>query len=335
MAQKRPRISVGVMAVCCGVLSLTVVARDSSSHSEAGANSRKYAAVHHRSVHPGSSVMPLADASATDDTAVTTPYPPTPKGIESERRRMIRETFSYSAPASAESSTSSKAFNRIRSRRMDQKMRNIPSPLVFMPSRGRRFGDIEAPIEKRQITIEQMLEKGDYFVPNRGKKTPTTGDLIKKGKFDELLSGTADEYFFPNRGKKQYLLSYDSGSNVRPLLNRGPLPFERKFAVHAMPGSVQQLQHPVESRLRRNLLENLANEHKDTFFSSRGKRLRPLMEELIFVPGTALPDDTRQEHIAQDALSNEQTEEFSGESNELDALLWNENVLLPMDRPVS
>uniref|UniRef100_A0A182N8Z2 Uncharacterized protein n=1 Tax=Anopheles dirus TaxID=7168 RepID=A0A182N8Z2_9DIPT len=337
MAQKRPWISVGVIAVCCGVLSLSVVARESSSHSEAGANSQNHVAGHHRAVHPGSSAVPMLDALATNGIAVTTPLLPTRKGIESERRRKTRETypFSQAAPASKELSTSSIASNLIRHRRMDPKMRNIPVSLPFMPPRSRRFGGIEIPTEKRQITIEQMLEKGDYFVPNRGKKTPTTGELIKKGKFDELLGSAADEYFFPNRGKKQYLLTYDISSNVSPLLSRSPASFERKLASFAMPGGVQQLQHPVESRLRRNLLENLANEHKDTFFSSRGKRIRSLAEELMFAPTKTLPDEVGQEEVTQDALSDERTQEFSGEPNERGALLWNEDVLLPLDRPVS
>ncbi|XP_050075072.1 uncharacterized protein LOC126562568 [Anopheles maculipalpis] len=334
MAQKRPRISVGVMAVCCGVLSLSVVARESASHNEPGVSSRKYVAVHHHSVQPGTFASPV-DAPDTLGMAVTTPLTPDPKAtIENERHRKTRETNKLPRPAttSDESFSTSPTANQIRRRRMEPKIRGLPSPLVFMPARGRRFGGFEIPAEKRQITIEQMLEKGDYFVPNRGKKAPTTGELIKKGKFDVLLGGAPDEYFFPNRGKKQYWLSYDrTGGNVRPLVARGAATFDGQLKSFTAP---QQLQKPIANRLRRNLLENLANEHKDTFFSSRGKRFLPFEEELMLVPSNAL-DEQLQSDSAQEGLSDERTQEFSGQSNDLDALLWDEDMLLSLEQPVS
>ncbi|XP_035911505.1 uncharacterized protein LOC118511931 [Anopheles stephensi] len=328
MAQKRPRISVGVMAVCCGVLSLSVVARESASHNEPGASSRKYVAVHHHPVHPGTFASPVDAPDRLGMAAVTTPLTPDPKAtIESERHRKTRETNKFPRPASTsdESLGASPTANQIRRRRMEPNIRGLPSPLVFMPARGRRFGGFEIPAEKRQLTIEQMLEKGDYFVPNRGKKSPTTGELIKKGKFDVLLGGSPDEYFFPNRGKKQYWLTYDSGGNVRPMVARG---------AGTVPSSAAQ--QPIASRLRRNLLENLANEHKDTFFSSRGKRLLPLGEELMLVPTSALDDELAGES-AQDAggMSDDRTQQFSGQPNDLDALLWNEDMLLALDQPIS
>uniref|UniRef100_A0A182WK61 Uncharacterized protein n=1 Tax=Anopheles minimus TaxID=112268 RepID=A0A182WK61_9DIPT len=330
MAQKRPRISVGVMAVCCGVLSLSVVARESAaSHSnDAGASSRKYVAVHHHPVHPGTFSPPVDAPDTLGMAAMTTPLTPNPQTIDNERVRKTRETYQSSRPASSsdESLSTSTTATQIRRRRMEPKIRNLPSPLVFMPARGRRFGSFEIPTEKRQITIEQMLEKGDYFVPNRGKKAPTTGELIKKGKFDVLLGSSPDEYFFPNRGKKQYWLTYDTA-------NRAATPFDGKLNSFPLP-SVQQLQQPLASRLRRNLLENLANEHKDTFFSSRGKRILPLAEELMLLPGNALAEE-QQGETPQEGLSGEMMPEFSSQPNDLDALLWNQNMLLSLDQPVS
>uniref|UniRef100_A0A182SRN0 Uncharacterized protein n=1 Tax=Anopheles maculatus TaxID=74869 RepID=A0A182SRN0_9DIPT len=334
MAQKRPRISVGVMAVCCGVLSLSVVARESASHNEPGASTRKYVAVHHHPVHQGTFASPV-DAPDTLGMAVTTPLTPDPKTtIENERHRQTRETYKFPRPAatSDESISTSPTNSQIRRRRMEPKIRGLSSPLVFMPARGRRFGGFEIPAEKRQITIEQMLEKGDYFVPNRGKKAPTTGELIKKGKFDVLLGGSPDEYFFPNRGKKQYWLAYDSGGNVRPMVARGPVSFDGQLNSFTAPSNAQQ--QPIASRLRRNLLENLANEHKDTFFSSRGKRILPLGEELMLVPAKALDEELQGDNV-QEGLSDERTQEFSAQPNDLDALLWNEDMLLSLDQPIS
>uniref|UniRef100_A0A182M2B4 Uncharacterized protein n=1 Tax=Anopheles culicifacies TaxID=139723 RepID=A0A182M2B4_9DIPT len=328
MAQKRPRISVGVMAVCCGVLSLSVVARESASHSEAGASSRKYVAVHHHPVqHPGTFSSPVDAPDTLGMAGMTTPLTPDPKSIDSERVRKTRETYTRPAATSDESISTSPKASQIRRRRMEPKIRNLPSPLVFMPARGRRFGSFEIPTEKRQITIEQMLEKGDYFVPNRGKKAPTTGELIKKGKFDVLLGSSPEEYFFPNRGKKQYWLTYDS-------TNHPTTPYDGKLTSFPLP-SAQQLQQPLASRLRRNLLENLANEHKDTFFSSRGKRLLPLAEELMLLPGNALTEEQQQGETPPEGLSGEMMAEFSGQPNNLDALLWNQDVLLSLDQPVS
>ncbi|XP_052895126.1 uncharacterized protein LOC128302357 [Anopheles moucheti] len=338
MAPKRPRISVGVMAVCCGVLSLSVVARESASHSETGAGSRKYVAVHHHPVHPGTFASPVDAPDTLHGLAgMTTPLTPEPNAIENERHRKTRETIPLTRPTSTSDeshSTSTKATTQIRRRRMEPKIRSLPSPLVFMPARGRRFGGFEIPTEKRQITIEQMLEKGDYFVPNRGKKAPTpTGELIKKGTFDVLLGGSPDEYFFPNRGKKQYWLTYDfpNGRSVVPA--RAGSPFDGKLSSYTIP-NVQQLQQPLASRLRRNLLENLANEHKDTFFSSRGKRLLPLTEELMIGPGNTLAGEQQGETM-QEALSGEMMPEFSGQPNDLDALLWNQDLLLSLEQPVS
>ncbi|XP_049294524.1 uncharacterized protein LOC125769746 [Anopheles funestus] len=337
MAQKRPRISVGVMAVCCGVLSLSVVARESASHSDAGASARKYVAVHHHPVHPGTFSSPVDAPDTLGMAGTTTPLTPDPKAIENERHRQTRDTIQIIRPTSTneESISTGTTAKQIRLRRMEPNIRNLPSPLVFMPARGRRFGGFEIPTEKRQITIEQMLEKGDYFVPNRGKKAPTpTGELIKKGKFDVLLGGTPDEYFFPNRGKKQYWLTYDSSvSNGRPMAARAVTPFDGKQNSYTL-SNVQQLQQPLASRLRRNLLENLANEHKDTFFSSRGKRLLPLTEELMLVPGNTLTDEQPGE-LGPEGLSGEMMPEFSSQPNDLDALLWNQDLLLSLDQPVS
>nr|XP_040220962.1 uncharacterized protein LOC120948562 [Anopheles coluzzii] len=332
MALKRPRISVGVMAVCCGVLSLSVVARESASPNEAETGGRKYVAVHHQPVHPGSFSSP----AAMEWMPVTTPLTPAPKPIDEERHRKTREALQFSRPAlpSDGSITTSPTPSQIRRRRMEPKIRGLPSPLVFMPARGRRFGSFEIPAEKRQITIEQMLEKGDYFVPNRGKKAPTNGELIKKGKFDVLLGGSPDEYFFPNRGKKQYLLAYDAGSNIRPLVSntaRGDtVPLDDKVSNFAVP-SLQHLHQPLVNRLRRNLLENLANEHKDTFFSSRGKRIVPMAQELMFLPPKALSDD-QQDDAVPEGLTDARAQDFTGQANDLDALFWNEDLLLPLEQ---
>ncbi|XP_053666879.1 uncharacterized protein LOC128715983 [Anopheles marshallii] len=328
MAPKRPRISVGVMAVCCGVLSLSVVARESATHSETGAGSRKYVAV-----HPGTFSSPVDAPDTLGLAGMTTPLTPAPKAIANERHRNTRETIQLTRPASTSDtthSTSTKA-TQIRRRRMEPKIRSLPSPLVFMPARGRRFGGFEIPAEKRQITIEQMLEKGDYFVPNRGKKAPTpTGEAIKKGTFDVLLGGSPDEYFFPNRGKKQYWLTYDS-SPGRSVPARAVTPFDGQ--LNTVP-NLQQLQQPLASRWRRNLLENLANEHKDTFFSSRGKRLLPLTEDLLIGPGNTLAEE-QQADATPDGLSDEMMPEFSSQPNELDALLWNPDLLLSLEQPIS
>uniref|UniRef100_A0A182PQ79 Uncharacterized protein n=1 Tax=Anopheles epiroticus TaxID=199890 RepID=A0A182PQ79_9DIPT len=333
MAQKRPRISVGVLAVCCGVLSLSVVAREAASHSEAGASSRKYtAAVHHQPVHPGSFSAPVESVpDATGTTVYTAPFTPAPpKANDDERHRKTRETISLPRPALPSDehfpTGTTTVASQIRRRRMEPKIRDLPEPLLFMPARGRRFRSYELPTEKRQITIEQMLEKGDYFVPNRGKKAPNNGELIKKGKFDVLLGGTSDEYFFPNRGKKQYLLAYDRKGAT--------LPLEDTLTHYAVP-SLQQLPRPLMNRWRRNLLENLANEHKDTFFSSRGKRVVPMAEEVMLVPSRSLTDDQDDETV-QEGLAEGKVQDFVGPtSNDRDALFWNEDLLLPLDQAAS
>uniref|UniRef100_A0A182IVC4 Uncharacterized protein n=1 Tax=Anopheles atroparvus TaxID=41427 RepID=A0A182IVC4_ANOAO len=326
MAQKRPRFSVGVMAMCCGFLSLVVMAREATSAPSTadapGDPSRKYATVHQQQMHPGAS------------TPVTTPLSPAPSQIvESKRHRKTRETFPPSRPTTTgeEYGTGPGSPERApRHRRMEPKMGSLSSRLVFVPSRGRRYGGFGVPTEKRQLTIEQMLEKGDYFVPNRGKKAPTASSselMIKKGKFDVLLGGpgSPDEYFFPNRGKKEYFLAYDPIGSVRQSGGRDAFSsFEGKLAGAG------------ENRLRRNLLENLANDHKDTFFSSRGKRIRPTTDSMVLWPGETLPPVEGRELLPNDGGT--ESVDFSGQQPDIEAaaLLWNDAIpLYSVERPSS
>ncbi|XP_050095545.1 uncharacterized protein LOC126577727 [Anopheles aquasalis] len=271
MAQPRT-FPVGVMAIVCLFLALSVVASRESGHSG--------------SVAIGGSAVPLE--TMTTSTPVHVAASSRQQTGGNNRHRQTRETVPLPKPPAGGTgeqyvgSSIDRAATTVRRRRMDPQSRLhnqlALGPLVFMPARGRRYGGTD----KRQITIEQMLEKGDYFVPNRGKKAASSsggggggggggGDevALKKNKFDVLL-GT-DEYFFPNRGKKEYLLRYGSG-RFRPL-RRTTSSDNGAQAMGRIGGTTTIGSHPLESRLRRNLLENLVNEHKDTFFSSRGKRL--------------------------------------------------------------
>ncbi|XP_035784279.1 uncharacterized protein LOC118462578 [Anopheles albimanus] len=324
MNQKRPRTyPVGVMAIVCLFLALSVVA------------SREPA-------HPGSVVI---GGSAGPLEAMTTSMPV--QGAASSRHqtggnnrhRQTRETLPLPKPPAGGNGeeyvgSSIDRATAERRRRMDpqSRLRNhlALGPLVFVPARGRRYGGTD----KRQITIEQMLEKGDYFVPNRGKKASSSsggaGDeaALKKTKFDVLL-GT-DEYFFPNRGKKEYVLRYASG-RFRPL--RRTASTENGATAMGGIGGTTIGSHPLESRLRRNLLENLVNEHKDTFFSSRGKRipeaygsgdhdaLVKFEEQLAAMDDCETSDDCG---MASELLEQSET------NAEPDGLLVDDDILLPI-----
>ncbi|KFB42691.1 AGAP005277-PA-like protein [Anopheles sinensis] len=320
MAPSRPRFSVGVMAMCCGFLSLTVVAREANPGLSSSLSPVQ------QQMHPGASALVGGDSP----TRATTPLPlgTSSASGDSKRHRKTRETFPLSRPTNHGEDVETRpetTEHATRHRRMEPKMDSLPSRLVFMPSRGRRYGGFSIPTEKRQLTIEQMLEKGDYFVPNRGKKSPTAGSsggnelMIKKGKFDVLLgSGAPDEYFFPNRGKKEYFVAYE------------PLAASVSGGKFASAGFAGEVRHPSESRLRRNLLENLANEHKDTFFSSRGKRFLPAPDGLMLWPGEALPVEGR-EVLPDDGTAA--GEDFSDQPGDM---LWNDAMpLFPLDRTSS
>ncbi|XP_049544559.1 uncharacterized protein LOC125956574 [Anopheles darlingi] len=320
MNQTRSRFPVGVMAIVCLFLALSVVA--------------------HESEHPGSVV--IGDSSVPLETMTTsTPVHAAASSRQTggnNRHRQTRETLPLPKPPAGGigeeyvGSSIDRAAT-VRRRRMEpqSRLRNhlALGPLVFMPARGRRFGGAD----KRQITIEQMLEKGDYFVPNRGKKATSSGGggddaaALKKTKFDVLL-GT-DEYFFPNRGKKEYLLRYSNG-RFRPL-RRTPLS-ENGSPVMGGIGGAPIGSHPLENRLRRNLLENLANEHKDTFFSSRGKRIPEAYgsgdnDSLVKFEQLAAMDDCE---TSDECGMASQLLEQNEPNGEPDALLVDDDILLPI-----
>lgn len=133
-------------------------------------------------------------------------------------------------------------------------------------------------MEKRELSIKQMLEGNDYFVPNRGKKRLGNG-ISKKIKFDDILG--SDELFIPNRGKKELIdftsPSFGSGSFSASRMLNGLQPlFSKKNVLNAIQNvgskeveNDEELFYPT--RGKKNILENLA-QSQDTFFSSRGKR---------------------------------------------------------------
>ncbi|XP_055612738.1 uncharacterized protein LOC129759346 [Uranotaenia lowii] len=159
------------------------------------------------------------------------------------------------------------------------------SAFSFIPQRGRKSGplssDAASPaLAKRELSIKQMLEGGDYFVPNRGKKRFSNG-ISKKVKFDEILG--SDELFIPNRGKKELLdlLVPSSSQFSGRLINdfRQPLIVgsnSKKNILNAIQtgghkdiSTGEELFYPT--RGKKNILDNLA-QSQETFFSSRGKR---------------------------------------------------------------
>nr|XP_019545186.2 uncharacterized protein LOC109415713 [Aedes albopictus] len=161
----------------------------------------------------------------------------------------------------------------------------------FIPQRGRK-SDPPSPasnaataLEKRELSIKQMLEGSDYFVPNRGKKRVGNG-IAKKIKFDDILG--SDEPFIPNRGKKELFDLFPAIAGGRSLNEFQPF-FSKKNVLNAIqnvgskdaPDSGGELFYPT--RGKKNVLENLA-QSQDTFFSSRGKR-NPIVWSMLSEDG--------------------------------------------------
>lgn len=118
-----------------------------------------------------------------------------------------------------------------------------------------------------------MLEGGDYFVPNRGKKATGVG-ISKKVKFDDILG--SDELFIPNRGKKELFELLGGGG--RAINELQPYYYNKKNVLTAIQnvggkndGTAEELFYPTRGK-KANVLDNLA-QNADTFFSSRGKRI--------------------------------------------------------------
>lgn len=155
----------------------------------------------------------------------------------------------------------------------------------FIPQRGRKSdppqpSSISATaLEKRELSIQQMLQGSDYFVPNRGKKRLSSG-ISKKIKFDDILG--SDELFIPNRGKKELFDLFPAMTRGRMLNDFQPY-LSKKNVLNTIQnvGSKEsdsggELFYPT--RGKKNILENLA-QSQDTFFSSRGKRNPLLLAE--------------------------------------------------------
>ncbi|XP_055525017.1 uncharacterized protein LOC129718344 [Wyeomyia smithii] len=150
------------------------------------------------------------------------------------------------------------------------------SGLSLIPQRDRKA-------EKRELSIQQMLEGGDYFVPNRGRKRSGNG-ISKKIKFDDIL-GPDD--FIPNRGKKEFfkLISSPvpvSGQSINELQSF----FTKKNVlstiknVSSKEGEGEELFFPTRGKKGSgSILDNLAR-GQDTFFSSRGRR-NPIVWSLL------------------------------------------------------
>ncbi|XP_058449240.1 uncharacterized protein LOC131429204 [Malaya genurostris] len=143
--------------------------------------------------------------------------------------------------------------------------------IAFIPQRGRK-SDQAALLEKRDLSIRQMLAGGDYFVPNRGKKQNGNG-ITKKIKFDDIL-GPDD--FIPNRGKKEYYNPFVSAFGQGRAFNDLPASILSKKNVlttiqnvSSKEGNREELFYPT--RGKKNILDNLSS-NQDTFFSSRGRR---------------------------------------------------------------
>ncbi|XP_055618271.1 uncharacterized protein LOC129763333 [Toxorhynchites rutilus septentrionalis] len=156
----------------------------------------------------------------------------------------------------------------------------------FIPQRGRK-SDSAALLRKRELSIKQMLDGGDYFFPNRGKKWVGNG-ITKKVKFDDILG--SDELFIPNRGKKELLDLYPPPPtllNGRRLLNDLQPFFSKKNVLGAIQkvGSKDQNEGDelfFPTRGKKNILDSLA-QNQDVFFSSRGKR-NPIIWSMLTEP---------------------------------------------------
>ncbi|XP_062540194.1 uncharacterized protein LOC134208142 [Armigeres subalbatus] len=147
--------------------------------------------------------------------------------------------------------------------------------IAFIPQRGRKSdptSNTATALKKRELSIRQMLDGRDYFVPNRGKKRVGNG-ISKKIKFDDILN--SDELFIPNRGKKELLDLFPAVGSGK-IVNEFQPVFSKKNVMNAIQNigsadvdSGEELFYPT--RGKKNILENLA-QNQDTFFSSRGRR---------------------------------------------------------------
>lgn len=131
---------------------------------------------------------------------------------------------------------------------------------LFYPNRGKKsftnedlnqLLTLDSSGSKRN-NINSLLRSGDYFVPNRGKKDKV-GNLFDEG-----------NVFFPNRGKRDHYERSKRETKMTSAKNTEDIPSK---------GMKMGKQKVYENRSRRDLLENLAKENADTFFSSRGRRV--------------------------------------------------------------
>ncbi|KAL1400679.1 hypothetical protein pipiens_007237 [Culex pipiens pipiens] len=163
-------------------------------------------------------------------------------------------------------------FILLRQPTQQQQHHSSPS-FSFIPQRGRKSDPLLSTLAKRELSIKQMLEGGDYFVPNRGKKATGVG-ISKKVKFDDILG--SDELFIPNRGKKELFELLGGGG--RAINELQPYYYNKKNVLTAIQnvggkndGTAEELFYPTRGK-KANVLDNLA-QNADTFFSSRGKRI--------------------------------------------------------------
>lgn len=125
--------------------------------------------------------------------------------------------------------------------------------------------------------------KIDLFVPNRGKKSwnakyqneqsirfpqKTFADFLKSIDKRNKIDLDMSDLFLPNRGKKHQIRDSDFLSNEEFFPNRGKRSPET--INHADEKNIRDKNTKI--RKRRDIIDNLSKESKDTFYLARGRR---------------------------------------------------------------